>query len=628
MDRRLLVLAALLAAAPAGAANLLPNPGLEGRNPQTGLPEGWTLVAGQGVQICTERPRQGRQCVRFHDESPEEGISLESRRLPCDPGWRYTASAWVRTPDRCQPGLYLQFHDESGRRIAEQHVRAEGPCPKWTRLQVSFPTPADATAVSVLLYAYIGDVGRFDCDDVALVARKAPGAGRKPMVVASAAKGEKKTPVTIDDRLQLFVDRYLIDALAGAELRLHSPQPREVAIPFDRPWEGPVSFYVTVLVDGDTYRAYYRGQPGVGHPEVTCYAESKDGIVWTKPALGLYEFQGSTENNILWMGEGTHNFTPFLDQNPAARPEERYKALAGGPLIALCSPDGIHWRKLRDEPVITQGAFDSQNLAFWDSARGRYAAYFRGFRDDVRAVLTATSTDFLNWTEPEWIDLGDSRPEHFYTNATTPYFRAPEILLCFPKRFVPERTWNPEHGHPGLSDGLFLTSRDGRRFDRTFLEAFIRPGPDPENWTERNIGIAYGVVPTGPGEISLYWVEHYRHPTCRLRRGVLRTDGFVSLHAGYAGGEALTRPLLFAGKELVLNFATSAAGSVRVELQDEKGKPLPGFSLAECPAIYGDELERVVRWRDGADVSSLAGRRVRLRFRLQDADLYSFRFRG
>ena len=131
-----------------------------------------------------------------------------------------------------------------------------------------------------------------------------------------------------------------------------------------------------------TPTAYYRGQPGVGHPEVTCYAEQGRHRL-DEAGVGPLRVPGLHREQHPLDGEGTHNFTPFLDQNPAARPEERYKALAGGPLIALCSPDGIHWRKLRDEPVITQGAFDSQNLAFWDSARGRYAAYFRGFRDDV-----------------------------------------------------------------------------------------------------------------------------------------------------------------------------------------------------------------------------------------------------
>ena len=104
---------------------------------------------------------------------------------------------------------------------------------------------------------------------------------------------------------------------------------------------------------------------------MTCYAESKDGIHWSKPELGLFEFGGSKRNNIVWSGVGTHNFAPFKDANPSCKPEQRYKALALGNigLLAFQSPDGVHWSLVQNEPVITKGAFDSQNLAFWDSTR-------------------------------------------------------------------------------------------------------------------------------------------------------------------------------------------------------------------------------------------------------------------
>jgi hypothetical protein len=113
----------------------------------------------------------------------------------------------------------------------------------------------------------------------------------------------------------------------------------------------------------------------------------------------------------------------------------------------------------------------------------------------------------------------------------------------------------------------------------------------------------------------------------QLQRGTLRTDGFVSVHAGYAGGEFTTKPLTFEGDELALNFSTSAVGSVRIEMQDEAGNALPGFALAECPEIYGDAIEEVVKWQGGADVRALAGKPVRLRFVMKDADLYALQFR-
>jgi hypothetical protein len=111
-----------------------------------------------------------------------------------------------------------------------------------------------------------------------------------------------------------------------------------------------------------------------------------------------------------------------------------------------------------------------------------------------------------------------------------------------------------------------------------------------------------------------------------LRRYSLRIDGFVSLHAPLVGGELLTKPITFAGNQLSLNVSTSAAGSVRIEIQNSEGQALPGFALDDCHEVYGDDLERIVAWKGNPDLGALAGRSVRLRFELRDADLYSFRF--
>ena len=138
---------------------------------------------------------------------------------------------------------------------------------------------------------------------------------------------------------------------------------------------------------------------------------------------------------------------------------------------------------------------------------------------------------------------------------------------------------------------------------------------------------AWGMLQTSPEEISMYYSEHYYQPTNRERRCTIRTDGFVSIRAKYDGGELLTKPLTFAGRELVMNYATSAVGSVRVEIQDAAGNPIEGFTLDQCPEIFGDEIEHVVAWQGGTDVSALAGQPIRLRFTLKDCDLYSVQFR-
>ena len=116
--------------------------------------------------------------------------------------------------------------------------------------------------------------------------------------------------------------------------------------------------------------------------------------------------------------------------------------------------------------------------------------------------------------------------------------------------------------------------------------------------------------------------------TWHVERLLLRVDGFVSVTAPYSGGTLLTKPFVFDGGTLEINYSTSAAGSVGIEVQNADGQTIPGYALADCREIVGDEIERVVAWTGGTDVKPLSGQTVRLRFEMKDADLYSFRFRN
>ena len=178
------------------------------------------------------------------------------------------------------------------------------------------------------------------------------------------------------------------------------------------------------------------------HRMVVCYAESRDGIEWRKPELGLVDFEGSKRNNIIWDGIGSHNFTPFKDANPDCPETECYKAIGGikseGGLFAFASSDGIHWTLVQEKPIITKGYFDSQNLAFWDSERSEYRAYYRDLQNypHGRDILTATSRDFVNWQEFPFLEYDPERYTELYTNQILPYYRAPHILLGFPMRYI------------------------------------------------------------------------------------------------------------------------------------------------------------------------------------------------
>ncbi len=508
-------------------------------------------------------------------------------------------------------------------------------------------------------------------------------------------------PIDIGSRLELFADDYLIEKLTGAaELRLHQPEPKEIAIIYDAPWEGSGSGYVSVFKDGDTYRMYYKawqllGSEDVSHDICCCYAESNDGIHWDKPNLGLYEFKGSKQNNIVFINgtidgveaDGGHPAV-FRDENPNVPSDERYKAIlvawnspSQGPwnspnkgLVVFKSHDGIHWLALNKAAVITDGMFDSQNLAFWDDTRGEYRAYWRTFTkrptkltaqdtDDqdairgyeVRSIRTARSKDMIHWYDYKDVEYIDSPLEQLYTSVVKPYYRAPHLYLGFPTRYI-DRGWSEsirmlpeleereyrafkdknadERYGTAITEGLFMVSRDGVLF-RRWNEAFLRPGIERKgSWAYGNQYIAWSMVETksslegAPNELSFYAVESFWTGTSSaLRRYTLRIDGFVSISAPMKGGELITRPLTFSGDKLHINFASSAVGDIRVEIQDEAGNPVPGFTLKDCLPVYGDSLERIVVWKNGSNLLPLKNRPVRLRFVLKDADLYSIQFK-
>ncbi len=473
---------------------------------------------------------------------------------------------------------------------------------------------------------------------------------------ARAATAESSPPINLGSRRELFVDDYLIDRMDGAQLKLHSPVRAETVLKFDQPWEGATSAYFTVIDDHGLYRLYYRGSAQVAankdvhtekSPLTTCCVESRDGIHWTRPDLGVVEFRGSRHNNIVLTGQDSLSFTPFLDTNPATPPQERYKATSGTKvagvkgyaLVGYTSPDGIHWSKLGDYSIIpdeTINAFDTQNVVFWDTVRKSYLAFYRAMKGGTRWSKFAASTDFDHWPADsiQWFDYGNVPMEQLYTSAARPYERAPHIYVGFPDRYVPHRTspQQPDKTSFGINDPVFMSSRDGVHWDRRFLEAFLRPGRDPLNWTDRNNYVANGLLQTAPDELSVYYTQNYRSPSAHLRRGALRLDGFVSVNASYRGGEFVTKPFLYMGDTLVLNFETSAAGSIRLELQDARGNAIPGYELENCPPLWGDQIEHAVIWTAnpqwGTSLAKLQGIPIRLRVVLRDADLYAIQFRA
>lgn len=446
--------------------------------------------------------------------------------------------------------------------------------------------------------------------------------------------------IEIGTRRELFVDHYLIEDLVDTRLHLHPPERKNIVFAVAEPRENACSACFNVVQDQGRVLIYYRGYHPVGRDlpdgwketQTTNLLISEDGIHFERPSLGLLATDGSTDNNLVLRGYAAHNFCVFID--PSAPPTQRFKAIGGSDknsLHGFASADGLHWSPVSAGPLAVKGAFDSVNVALWDPHAECYRLFSRYLDKSadpdqgIRAIQSCTSDDFIHWTEPVPHRYDDGIPlEHFYTNATLPCPGAEQILLSLPMRFVPDRTKDiagMDYPGEGISDAVFMSSRDGIHWDRTFMEAWLRAGPDPRNWTHRNQTPAVGIVETAPDEWSLYAASHYGWASNRLQRVTVRPHGFASVRAGYHGGEFTTKPLQLSGSTLRLNYATSAVGSIRVEVQNPAGIAIDDFALADAEPLFGDELDAA--WP--ADFSTLKGQTIRLRFVLKDADLFALR---
>lgn len=486
-----------------------------------------------------------------------------------------------------------------------------------------------------------------------------------------------QTAIDIADRLELFVDKHLIDRLDNTHLLLHEPVSGGVVIRIDKPWEGPANCGMSVIDAGDQLLMYYRGwaltdagdENGIG-----CVAESRDGgATWTKPILNLVKRPDWLDNNIIATEDGTPRFafpcTPWIDTRPGVPAAERIKMIQSEPvsgekhtamvdpagpkrLVFWASADGFSFRKLDPQPHMVsdlRNCFDGGNTLFWSEVEQQYLLYYRWYEGEWgrgrRSMARTTSRDLMTWTPSVPMTYGDTPCEQFYVNNTQPYFRAPHLYIAPAARFMQGRraVTTTQAAQAGLvhsigstrwdwsgdcSDGVLLTSRAGSTvYDRTFMETFIRPGPGYGHWISRTNYPLTGILPAGPGRIQIFVSRRYLQDAWHIERLLLRADGFASISAPWAGGEMVTKPFTFTGNEFEINYRTGAPGFVRIEIQDVHGMPIPGYTLDDCPEVIGDEIERTVEWKQGPDVSRIAGQPVRLRFVMKDANLFSMRFK-
>ena len=500
--------------------------------------------------------------------------------------------------------------------------------------------------------------------------------------VVMAAQG----PLSIGNRRQLLFDERFVQQATNVQFVVHPPRKTGDIIVASEP-EWPLAGYHCVLHDAGAYHLWYsaggcvlyaRSKDGVHFEKPSLNLAKGQTQKDFAPAPNVVMGRGFGE-----VKSGMHGLYVFVDPN--APPEEKFKLVAnpdefGSMLQVFASPDGIHW-KLWHKDVITFRStkphhLDSQNVIFWDDRLGKYVAYFRrNMREkgaQGRTVARAESADFEHFPQvedsPVVMRVDDLHPGHFdpvrkehvavmdvYSSGAIKYPWAEDSYFMFPWQYYHYGGYNAEFRkelptNAGVVDARFAASRDGVEWQRFDHRPWVGLGQKGE-FDSKRIYMVHGIVPA-PNERELYmyylgtsdthgWNRDDRNNRIltaagveprpmqlAISRVVIRRDGFISLHAPYEGGEFTTPYLRFFGNQLVLNIENTSTGEVQVEIQDENGKPVPGYTLSDCDLIHtANEINRPVTWNGASMIGNLEGKTIRLHFVLRDTDLYAFQFR-
>ena len=477
-------------------------------------------------------------------------------------------------------------------------------------------------------------------------------AAMEPHVVAAEnARGEQ--PFSVGLRKQLFVDDYIVAQKSNVTRRLgtvvRENDGRPIMEPHEREYPLYFAVYSTVLRDEGKFKMWYlaTNRP---HYDIG-YAESEDGIYWIRPNVGK-----DAKNNFVFHG---HGFSCFVDPNEKD-PNHRYKA-AYGPAgryeksqkaIHLAhSSDGFHWipyhngkavlpRTTIPHPRIEGRTYvtasDTHNQMIWDGEANVYRIFTRdiyvGPREGDDRKVSRGTRSMINpdvkanptgWTMVRSWEFDREGPDEYnyrqiYTLTDWMYLGVHFALMGVLKNGV-------------LIDFFIGTSRDADHWDLSWVYAgqpLVPPGPKGSfdaagafpfsqivTWEDRH-WLYYGAMDKG-----------HKNKENRMTIGLatLRLDGFASLSAGPDAGMVTTKPFKLEGNELEVNVDASG-GQVSVEVQDDAGRPIPGFTRQDCQAIKSNDGVRLQpKWARHADLVSLNGNVIRLRFDFQNARLYAFK---
>jgi len=497
----------------------------------------------------------------------------------------------------------------------------------------------------------------------------------------------QKSPLDVGFRKQLFVDKRFIEFQQNVQLVPILPDlQRESFLAADKPWEsGRVCSTGSVCQHGGKIILWYDARewdPKTQLPKGVryCYAQSDDGVHFHKPNAGIIEWQGSKNNNMVLIG-GVG--TMFVDSYDV--PAKRFKALVdlvpeleplhwseldGVESRWIClftSPGGLHWT--RAPKVVFPMWLGSQQSILWDDRLEKWVLYLRAHRPHRCFGRTVVDRGKLEepyqfWAQPGRSydkhgknslkdelpivmdrDGGDPQGGQTYMMNAWKYPEAEDVYLAF----VP--MWYEARGGTGASDRVeaqLAVSRDGIQWNRPWRRAVISPGapsmdaagqiwplPEPivrgsEVWlyylSEPDTHLSFAHQPNyvSPKEAELMADRRALFGTCLIARAIWRLDRFVAADSGPEGGEILTPLIRFSGSGLMVNANAGASGQLRIAIENADGTAIPGLTIEDSVPIQGNGLVLPARWKNGASIGQLAGKPVKLRFRLTNCQLFSF----
>ena len=470
----------------------------------------------------------------------------------------------------------------------------------------------------------------------------------------SIAQAPQKSALNIGQHRQLFIDDFVIESSRNLKRVPHRPvpHPSNPIMTGTEKWErwligvnGRAVIYDEDSKEFKMWYGAYSDDPAMpyGQGYRVCYAVSKDGVDWTRPDLGQVEWEGSRRNNILSWGNNWMRRPNVIKDTRDPDPNRRYKMTyvdvidGKNAIVKAYSRDGIRWTT-DGLPWFRHN--HSSNLLGWDPRVQQYVLFPR-MAGAPTSVGRSTSSDFRTWSDPVKV-LGPEAFEVTKAFKGNAAFFYEDLYLGF--LWVFDRPLiNGTRTKTQVADTELVFSRDGLNWQRPFPDNFFLPRGKPGTWDREGVLAVAPVIyqdkiwiyysgwnhPYGGAALKPVqegWIENGERIHHAIGLATLRLDGFVSLDAGNEEGIVTTKPLKLSQKNLMVN--ADVQGELRIEILDESGKVIPGFSKKDCDPIRSDNVRHVVSWKGKSTLSSLHDRALKLRFILQNGSLYSFGLRG